>query len=113
MEVARQKNEVPLPLIPEDRYGVLLPPNRFCLTNKNYEVLPSKKGTAKRSAGPWVPFAIQSNEAIKGAQYAKRARLQRKLAEQGDEAVRDTGPTDIGGQLAAKTTASDDDDDYD
>ena len=37
IEVAREKNSTPLPLIPE-KFGPRLPPERYCLTANNYKL---------------------------------------------------------------------------
>ena len=42
MEVARQKNANPLPMIPE-KFGVRLPPERYCLTGTNYKIKSRKR----------------------------------------------------------------------
>ncbi|XP_003390025.1 PREDICTED: transcription initiation factor TFIID subunit 9B-like [Amphimedon queenslandica] len=42
IEVARQKNATPLPLIPE-KFGPRLPPERYCLTAQNYKLKHKKK----------------------------------------------------------------------
>jgi len=35
LELASEKNKIPLPLIP-DKFGVRLPPEKYCLTAINY-----------------------------------------------------------------------------
>ena len=42
IEIARQKNATPLPLIPE-KFGPRLPPERYCLTANNYKVKERQK----------------------------------------------------------------------
>lgn len=42
MEIARQKNANPLPMIPE-KFGVRLPPERYCLTGTNYKIKNRKR----------------------------------------------------------------------
>ena len=42
LEVAARRNSIPLP-IPKQSGGLKLPPERFCLTNTNYRLKPSKK----------------------------------------------------------------------
>lgn len=42
MEIAREKNVTPLPLINE-RYGLRLPPERFCLTASNLQLKKTNK----------------------------------------------------------------------
>ena len=37
MEFARQRNSMPLPLVPE-KFGLRLPPERYCLSGPNYRV---------------------------------------------------------------------------
>ncbi|KAI8057691.1 transcription initiation factor TAFII31 [Syncephalis plumigaleata] len=39
MELATEKNATPLPLIPE-RYGIRLPPEQYCLTGANFQIIP-------------------------------------------------------------------------
>jgi transcription initiation factor TFIID subunit 9B len=39
MELAAEKNATPLPLIPE-RYGIRLPPEQYCLTGANFQIIP-------------------------------------------------------------------------
>ncbi len=42
MEIARQKNSTPLPLI-QPRSGLRLPPDRYCLLSNNYRVKQQQK----------------------------------------------------------------------
>ena len=42
VEIARQKNANPLPMIPE-KFGVRLPPERYCLTGTNYKIKNRKR----------------------------------------------------------------------
>lgn len=42
LNIAQDRNKMPLPLVPS-RYGVLLPPDRYCLTAPNYDVQASKR----------------------------------------------------------------------
>ena len=42
IDIARQKNSTPLPLIPE-KFGPRLPPERYCLTANNYRIKDRKK----------------------------------------------------------------------
>lgn len=58
MEVASQKNNTPLPLVAEDKFGVRLPPDRYCLVNKNYVVLPSKRKRTATAVGPWDMYVL-------------------------------------------------------
>lgn len=39
VELAEEKNKVPLPLIPE-KYGIRLPHERHCLTAVNFQLIP-------------------------------------------------------------------------
>ncbi|KAI7817495.1 transcription initiation factor TAFII31 [Gamsiella multidivaricata] len=39
LELAEEKNKVPLPLIPE-KYGIRLPHERHCLTTVNFQLIP-------------------------------------------------------------------------
>jgi hypothetical protein len=48
IEIARQKNSTPLPLIPE-KFGPRLPPERYCLTGANYKVKQTKKESSLTS----------------------------------------------------------------
>jgi len=48
LDIARTKNSQPLPLI-QDRCGLRLPPERYCLTGNNYKVKSTtKKATTQR-----------------------------------------------------------------
>ena len=38
LEIAREKNSIPMPLINE-RFGIRLPPDRFCLTASNLQLV--------------------------------------------------------------------------
>lgn len=40
LELAQEKNKVPLPLIPE-KYGIRLPHEKHCLTAINFQVTPN------------------------------------------------------------------------
>ncbi|KAG0077678.1 Transcription initiation factor TFIID subunit 9 [Podila epicladia] len=56
LELAEEKNKVPLPLIPE-KYGIRLPHERHCLTAVNFQLIPElpPQGTkvpVKSEAGP-------------------------------------------------------------
>ncbi|KAG0368057.1 Transcription initiation factor TFIID subunit 9 [Gamsiella multidivaricata] len=42
LELAEEKNKVPLPLIPE-KYGIRLPHERHCLTTVNFQLIPEVK----------------------------------------------------------------------
>ena len=46
IEVAREKNSAPLPLIPE-KFGPRLPPERYCLTANNYKLKERHKPVRK------------------------------------------------------------------
>jgi len=51
LDIARTKNSQPLPLI-QDRCGLRLPPERYCLTGNNYKVKSTtKKAASQRKAG--------------------------------------------------------------
>mmetsp|Transcript_39779 Transcript_39779/g.100271 ORF Transcript_39779/g.100271 Transcript_39779/m.100271 type:complete len:144 (-) Transcript_39779:126-557(-) len=41
MELARHKNSAPLPLIPDNSYGINLPAEELCLTNANFQIVPN------------------------------------------------------------------------
>ncbi|XP_076370320.1 transcription initiation factor TFIID subunit 9-like [Tachypleus tridentatus] len=62
LEVAREKNDTPLPLI-KSTAGVHLPPDRYCLTNPNYQAKPQKRPRIQVSVpSSKVSFSsIQSN----------------------------------------------------
>eukprot|EP00048_Salpingoeca_helianthica_P016981 m.235105 g.235105 ORF g.235105 m.235105 type:complete len:219 (-) comp19910_c0_seq1:30-686(-) len=78
LEIASKKNAVPLPAIP-DKPGVRLPPERECLTNPNYVVLPSRAAPAAREGGPWdIPASDATLVARKAAEQAKLKRRQRR-----------------------------------
>eukprot|EP00041_Stephanoeca_diplocostata_P006207 m.78354 g.78354 ORF g.78354 m.78354 type:complete len:245 (-) comp16228_c0_seq1:339-1073(-) len=113
LEIARKKNAEPLPLTPDDKFGVRLPSERFCLTNRNYAVLPRKRVAEEVSHGPWVMPHTQ--DAIEAAKFARAARQRRRLAEEAKQAALapvetttvDAQVADIGG-----ATVDSDDDDY-
>ena len=46
VDVARERNATPLPLIPE-KFGPRLPPERYCLTANNYKVKERQKPVSK------------------------------------------------------------------
>lgn len=48
LDIARTKNSQPLPLIQQDRCGLRLPPERYCLTGNNYKVKSTTKKAAQR-----------------------------------------------------------------
>lgn len=50
LKLAKEKNSQPLPLIPEGRCGIRLPPDRLCLTNSNISI--------KRNQKPSVESAL-------------------------------------------------------
>ncbi|KAI9598547.1 transcription initiation factor IID, 31kD subunit-domain-containing protein [Syncephalis fuscata] len=59
MELASEKNAMPLPLIPE-RYGIRLPPEQYCLTGANFQIVPEPLSTdeprvtsGSNSTNPW------------------------------------------------------------
>ena len=54
IEVAREKNSTPLPLIPE-KFGPRLPPERYCLTANNYKLKEKHK-----------PVSLKTELLIKG-----------------------------------------------
>ncbi|XP_013782936.1 transcription initiation factor TFIID subunit 9B-like [Limulus polyphemus] len=62
LEVARQKNNIPLPLI-KSNTGVHLPPDRYCLTTANYQAKSQKRPRIQVSVpSSKVSFSsIQSN----------------------------------------------------
>eukprot|EP00037_Helgoeca_nana_P001419 m.26749 g.26749 ORF g.26749 m.26749 type:complete len:257 (-) comp11836_c0_seq1:1671-2441(-) len=111
LDIARKKNATPLPLVADDKYGVRLPPDRYCLTSRNYVVLPQKR-KAGSVHGPWAMPHTQT--AIEAAKRAKTARTQRKLgAEAKDAMLTDSAaPTELGAQVdsTAQKTGSDDED---
>lgn len=43
MELAQEKNKIPLPLIPE-KYGIRLPSDKHCLTGINFSIVPDVRG---------------------------------------------------------------------
>ncbi|EGD82662.1 hypothetical protein PTSG_03320 [Salpingoeca rosetta] len=83
LEIAREKNDMPLPPIPE-KPGLHLPQERYCLTNPNYTVKPVPKKS--RDAGPWPKHFTKDT-----VQAAKRAQMQRRMrgkaAEEKEEAA--------------------------
>ncbi|KAF7727624.1 Transcription initiation factor TFIID subunit 9B [Apophysomyces ossiformis] len=44
LELAQEKNKAPLPLIPE-KYGIRLPPEKYCLTGLNFAIQPVPDAT--------------------------------------------------------------------
>ena len=46
LEIAREKNSIPMPLINE-RFGIRLPPDRFCLTATNIQLTKKDRSTHK------------------------------------------------------------------
>jgi len=57
LELAQSKNSVPLPLIPPEKqakYGVLLPPEEYCLTGPNYQVELKRKSKREKIDAPPV-----------------------------------------------------------
>jgi transcription initiation factor TFIID subunit 9B len=55
LELAREKNKQPLPLIPE-KYGIRLPADKYCLTGINFSIVPdvSSHSPAKNSVTYFV-----------------------------------------------------------
>jgi hypothetical protein len=53
METARHKNSTPIPLVHE-KFGLRLPPERYCLTAPNYNVKATQK--LSKPKGPAVPL---------------------------------------------------------
>lgn len=53
LDIARQKNQTPLPLI-KPYSGPRLPPDRYCLTAPNYRL----KSLQKKVRAQWVGFHI-------------------------------------------------------
>eukprot|EP00912_Choanoflagellata_sp_UC4_P002060 UC4_evm2s1315 len=78
-EMAGKINAIPLPVIPE-KSGVHLPPDRFCLTADNYDVLPlssSTLGKKRKTGNTQFDLPGVTNEeanAAKRAAYEKVAR---------------------------------------
>ncbi|KAG0198981.1 Transcription initiation factor TFIID subunit 9 [Mortierella sp. GBA30] len=67
LELAEEKNKVPLPLIPE-KYGIRLPHERHCLTAVNFQLIPElpPPGTHSGSMGTAVAgtqAGVESSEA--------------------------------------------------
>ncbi|KAK9721138.1 Transcription initiation factor TFIID subunit 9 [Basidiobolus ranarum] len=58
LELAEEKNKVPLPLIPE-KYGIRLPPERYCLTAVNFQIVP--EGTQPLPPPPHVRSALEQS----------------------------------------------------
>ena len=55
LEIAREKNSTPMPLINE-RFGIRLPPDRFCLTASNLQLV--KKDRPQQKELPSKEFKI-------------------------------------------------------
>ncbi|ORX89190.1 TFIID-31kDa-domain-containing protein [Basidiobolus meristosporus CBS 931.73] len=58
LELAEEKNKVPLPLIPE-KYGIRLPPERYCLTAVNFQIVP--EGTQPLPPPPHVRSTLEQS----------------------------------------------------
>eukprot|EP00040_Diaphanoeca_grandis_P021384 m.113952 g.113952 ORF g.113952 m.113952 type:complete len:258 (-) comp28312_c1_seq1:50-823(-) len=109
LETARKKNDEPLPLIAEDKFGVRLPVERFQLTNRNYRVLPQKMKSSGTNQGPWaLPHTVS---AVEAAKRAKAERQRRRLKEDLDHRKPSAPATQV--VVAAKAADGSDDDDYD
>lgn len=52
--MAKDRNSAPLPVVPS-RHGVLLPPDRFCLTSENYQVVTDREEDGAGAAAAAVP----------------------------------------------------------
>uniref|UniRef100_T1J4R5 Uncharacterized protein n=1 Tax=Strigamia maritima TaxID=126957 RepID=T1J4R5_STRMM len=63
IEIARQRNSIPLPLI-RPHCGPRLPPDRYCTTSCNYKVKPTKKTGGGRPYQIGVPFGSITNTKI-------------------------------------------------
>eukprot|EP00039_Didymoeca_costata_P030070 m.27758 g.27758 ORF g.27758 m.27758 type:complete len:213 (+) comp7933_c0_seq1:203-841(+) len=113
MEMASQKNQTPLPIVEDEKFGVRLPPDRFCLLNPNYNVLPSKK-RPREKCGPWdLP---PTEAAIRAARLARENRMKRKLKDaEVQEATKTQTVADADGALGNTEGWDKDDkeDDYD
>merc|ERR1712193_378706 len=59
LDIACTKNSQPLPLIQQDRCGLRLPPERYCLTGNNYKV----KSTTKKNSSQRKTAANKANAA--------------------------------------------------
>ncbi|KAG0033589.1 Transcription initiation factor TFIID subunit 9 [Podila clonocystis] len=79
LELAEEKNKVPLPLIPE-KYGIRLPHERHCLTAVNFQLIPELP-----PQGAKVPEAIKSEAGPSGSTTATEAPSLFKVKEKEDE----------------------------
>jgi len=110
LETARKKNDEPLPMIAEDKFGVRLPVERFQLTNRNYRVLPQKRKTTGTNHGPWA--LPNTSNSVEAANRVKAARQRQKLTDDMINNKMDVAPAT---QVVVAPIASNgsDDDDYD
>ncbi|KAF9211227.1 Transcription initiation factor TFIID subunit 9 [Podila verticillata] len=81
LELAEEKNKVPLPLIPE-KYGIRLPHERHCLTAVNFQLIPELP-----PQGAKVPEAIKSEAGPSGSVTATEAPSLFKVKEKDDDEV--------------------------
>ncbi|KAF9298339.1 Transcription initiation factor TFIID subunit 9B [Mortierella antarctica] len=83
LELAEEKNKVPLPLIPE-KYGVRLPHERHCLTAVNFQLIPELP-----PRGSKVPDSMKSEAGPSGSATTTEAPSLFKVKEKEDEADSD------------------------
>lgn len=76
IEIARQKNSAPLPLIPE-KFGPRLPPERYCLTANNYKA--KERAKPPSVARPQVTLAATFKLPLGGKPTSQSIRTQPQL----------------------------------
>ncbi|KAI8983750.1 transcription initiation factor IID, 31kD subunit-domain-containing protein [Pilobolus umbonatus] len=59
LELAQEKNKLPLPLIPE-KYGIRLPADKYCLTGINFSIVPDAPPPPKNNFDKPTPMDTQS-----------------------------------------------------
>jgi len=59
MSLAKERNKIPLPIVPS-RLGVLLPPERYCVTGQNYKTPASQSSSVPSSSSQSFPSHPQN-----------------------------------------------------
>ncbi|KAI8085238.1 transcription initiation factor IID, 31kD subunit-domain-containing protein [Thamnidium elegans] len=91
LELAQEKNKIPLPLIPE-KYGIRLPSDKHCLTGINFSIVPD---------APPPPRPLEKSSSMMDTQET--------LVEPESDAVTTTAPT----EAIKRGRDAMEDDDYD
>ncbi|KYQ88361.1 transcription initiation factor TFIID subunit [Tieghemostelium lacteum] len=80
--IAEEQNKIPLPAIP-NKFGVFLPPDEYCITNPNYQIVPNKplvqpnqplppntmKGQYNKKFSNQIPIKLNTNGSGGGSLY--------------------------------------------